>query len=231
MLELLLHSVDGVQQGGVETAMALPGCGQSQVVAVQGSFGPVSHQVTVNLLNGSAAGGLSVGPNLYVDSLSYDNVAVQGSQSALTTLGAATMTTPVVQPDTLTLSLSEDAWQGDAQAVVTLDGVVIDTPTITTPNFIVTAQTLSYTGNFGGPGVRHVVVVSFLNDAYAGPGQDRNLYVQGITFDSSAVISQTASLRRGGPVSFAYIPAPAQPPSFRSGAPMPAEGVKVTGTP
>ncbi len=79
--------------------------------------------------------------------------------------------------DTLQLSLSEDAWAGDAQAFVTLDGKQIGGMlTVTASHAQGKAQTISLTGQWG-PGA-HDVGVQFVNDAYGGTTTtDRNLYV------------------------------------------------------
>ena len=94
--------------------------------------------------------------------------------------------------DTLTLHLSEDAFEGDAQFTVDVDGTQIAAPTsVTTLHSSGSFQDFTYTGDFGaGP---HTVAVNFLNDAYGGtPGTDRNLYVGGITFDGTNYAGETA---------------------------------------
>jgi len=58
--------------------------------------------------------------------------------------------------------------------------------------------------------------VNFLNDAYAGPGEDRNLYVQSIVFDNSLIAGET-TIDRAGPVAF-HAPAVVQAPSAVAGS-------------
>jgi hypothetical protein len=100
-------------------------------------------------------------------------------------------TAPPSGPDQLVLHLSEDAFQGDAQFRLLLDGAVIaDGVSVTKPHgegF----QDFVYTGNFGaGP---HTVQIQFLNDAWGGTAAtDRNLYVGGITFDGHTYAGETA---------------------------------------
>ena len=100
------------------------------------------------------------------------------------------VTPPIVLPasatDTLQLSLSEDAWQGDAQCVITIDGKVVGaTQTITASHAQGKAQTVTLTGQWG-PGA-HDVGVQFINDAWGGTAAtDRNLYVGRVTLDGQA---------------------------------------------
>jgi hypothetical protein len=107
-------------------------------------------------------------------------------------------------PDTLTIGMTEDAYAGDAQAEIMLDGQLLGTPTVTYLNSGGTAELFTYTGNFGGPTAQHTALVNFLNDLYIGPGQDRNLYVQSITFDGVQVAGPPTAIMRDGPVSFGF---------------------------
>ena len=98
--------------------------------------------------------------------------------------------------DTLTLHLSEDAWDGDPQFTVDLDGTQIAGPTtVTTPHGF-GFQDFSYNGDFGaGP---HTVAVHFLNDAWGGTATtDRNLYVGGIDFNGQHYAGQNADNNAG----------------------------------
>ncbi len=94
---------------------------------------------------------------------------------------AASTTAPV---NTLTLHLSEDAWQGNAQFLVSVDGKALNTATeVTASHAGGSVQDFAFAGSFGaGP---HDVAVTFLNDAYGGSAAtDRNLYVNAIDLDS-----------------------------------------------
>jgi len=95
-------------------------------------------------------------------------------------------TAPLPATDTLQLSLSEDAWQGDAQCVVTVDGKTLGgTVTVTASHARGQSQTVSLSGQWG-PGA-HDVGVQFINDAWGGTAAtDRNLYVNGVTLDGQA---------------------------------------------
>jgi hypothetical protein len=86
--------------------------------------------------------------------------------------------------DTLTVDLSEDAYQGDAQASISIDGKLLTaTPvTVTARKSAGQTEAFSFKGSFGaGP---HKVSVTFLNDAWGGtPALDRNLYADSVTLD------------------------------------------------
>jgi len=92
--------------------------------------------------------------------------------------------------DTLTLAMSEDPYQGDAQFTVSVDGKQVGgTFTTSAINWEGQQQQFILNGNWGAGA--HTVAVSFLNDLAAlnaaGMGidsSDRNLYVDGITYDN-----------------------------------------------
>ncbi|MDB5407307.1 MAG: hypothetical protein JWL84_2219, partial [Rhodospirillales bacterium] len=101
--------------------------------------------------------------------------------------------------DTLVLHLSEDAWLGDAQFAVSVDGKQIATgQSVAASHAAGQTQDFTYQGTFGsGP---HSVDVTFLNDAYGGSTTtDRNLYVNGLDFEGQHY-SNSASLYTTGAV-------------------------------
>ncbi|MBV8524300.1 MAG: matrixin family metalloprotease [Acetobacteraceae bacterium] len=101
---------------------------------------------------------------------------------------------PAPAPDTLVVTMAEDAWQGDAQFIATLDGNVIGGPqAVTASHSAGDAQNFTFQGNFGpGP---HELAISFINDAWGGTSStDRNLYVNGLTYDGANVPASSASL-------------------------------------
>ncbi len=209
-------TVDGVVQTANQVVAALRPYGQTQAFAVQGTFGPGAHKVALRFLNGAKAGASTVPVTLYVDALRYNGIAVPNAAAAFTTLGPYTIQTPVQQSDQLVLNLTEDAWQGDASAQISLDGQMLGQVAVTAANGG-SPQVVSYSGNWGGPNVAHVVQVNYLNDAYGGPGQDRNLHVQSITLDGASVTTQPQNMMCSGPVSFNYL-APVASGGWVSGA-------------
>jgi hypothetical protein len=111
--------------------------------------------------------------------------------------------------DTLTVVLSEDAYQGDAHASIAIDGTVLTaTPiTVTALHGAGASEAFTFKGNFGvGP---HDLAISFLNDAYGGtPSMDRNLYVNGATYDGAQVPQAAATLYTNSTVHFPMGAAP-----------------------
>jgi len=199
-------SVDGVQQGGIQTAQAINALGQSQAFAIDGIFAVGPHIVTVDFLNDAYGGSPTKDRNMYVLGAQLNGVALSGSAlneysagpqsfsfSGTTIVApppsapAIVGTTPAVigsGADTLALVISEDAYLGDAQFTVSINGVQqggIQTATAAnaapyTP-LLSQSQVFDIAGSFTGT---NIVTVNFLNDLYGGsPTADRNLYVQG----------------------------------------------------
>ena len=101
---------------------------------------------------------------------------------------------PAAEASTLSLSLSEDAWKGDAQFSVAIDGTTVGTPqTVTTLHGSGATQTFTFDQALTpGP---HDVAVSFLNDAYNGSTDtDRNLYIDSVSVGGTAVPGAAATL-------------------------------------
>jgi hypothetical protein len=204
-------SVDGIQIGGTLTANALHSSGQSDTVTVQGDWAPGNHTLTVSFINDTWGGTAATDRNLYVDGVSYNDdgpgaaiVVPDGTASLLsagsrafnfTDAGAGPPPPPPPTPitttvgsgaDALTLKISQDAYLGSAQYTVEVDGVQIG-GTLTASALHSSAQddTVSVLGDFASG--NHTLSVTFLNDAWGGtPDTDRNLYVDGITFDDAA---------------------------------------------
>ena len=123
------------------------------------------------------------------------------SASAMTASAAPATTTPTstdasgaTGTSALTLSLSEDAWQGDAQFSVAIDGKTIGAPQTVTALHSAGA-TQDFTFSQALTAGTHDVAVSFLNDAYGSSmDTDRNLYVNGVSVDSTPVSGAAATL-------------------------------------
>ena len=104
--------------------------------------------------------------------------------------------------DTLVLHLSEDAYLGDAQFTVAVDGKSLGAAqSVTALHGAGRTQDFTFTGAFGaGP---HQVGVSFVNDAWGGTAStDRNLYVDGASLNGTAVSGATATLLSNGTSTF-----------------------------
>ena len=144
-------------------------------------------------------------------------VAVQDSAGLSSSKVVAIDVQPAatLKPDTLVLNLSEDAYAGDAQFSVAVDGAQLGAArSVTALHAQNQTAAFTFTGNFG-PG-NHTVGVSFLNDAWNGPGFDRNLFIDRATFNGNQVASAVA-LYANGTANFATtivaIPPPAPAPT------------------
>ncbi len=200
-------SVDGKSVGGTQTVVASHAAGQAQSFTVLGSFGAGTHSVAVDFLNDAYGGTPTTDRNLYVAGASYDGVAAANASLALMSAGtqAITVGTPLPAPvtvgsgsDTLTVSLSEDRYMGDAQFTISVDGKSVGgTQTVVASHAAGQAQSFTVLGSFGAG--THSVAVDFLNDAYGGtPTTDRNLYVAGASYDGVAAANASLALMSAG---------------------------------
>jgi len=115
---------------------------------------------------------------------------------------------PQLATDTLLLSVAEDAWQGDAQAVITVDDKAVGSPvTVTALHSLGESQAITLTGHWGAGA--HDVGIQFINDAYGGtPATDRNLYVNSVILDGQAAAGPPAALYSNGTAVFATATSP-----------------------
>ena len=193
--------VDGVQVGGVQTTTARHDAGQTQLFNVHGTFGAGSHAATVTFLNDAYNGTAATDRNLFVGGAAVNGAAVAGSSLAFSSNGTAgfTFAKPAAPAsNTLHLKIAEDAWQGDTQYSVTVDGATVGgVRTATASHAAGQVQDVAIAGNWGaGP---HTIGVNFLNDAYGGTATtDRNLYVEGVTYDGVPVPGASLLLASSG---------------------------------
>jgi len=141
--------------------------------------------------------------------------------------------------DTVVLTLSEDAYAGDAQFTFSVDGKVVGpAQSVTAPHSPGQSETFTFKGDWAAGA--HQFGVTFTNDKWDGsPATDRNLYVDGATYDGGQVEGATA-LMTNGTVTFGATAAPApsgqptatgQPAAAGSGAgPGPGVTPPVVGT-
>ena len=101
------------------------------------------------------------------------------------------------------VNTSEDAYQGDAQFVATVDGQQVGgVHTVTALHGAGQSQAI----NLGtvAPG-QHQFGISFLNDAYAGtPDTDRNLYVDSASYNGQQLPGTSAGLFSVGTDNFGF---------------------------
>nr|WP_264185648.1 carbohydrate-binding domain-containing protein [Roseicella aerolata] len=204
-------SVNGKQVGGTLTASALRSGDQDDIITVKGNFAAGANKVTVNFLNDAYGGSAATDRNLYLEGASLNGTAIPGASKSLLSNGPVDIgfTKPFSQTigsgaDSLVLNIAQDAWKGDAQYTVSVNGKQV--------GGIFTAVSLrsgdqddilTIRGDFG-PGT-HKATVKFLNDAYGGsPAADRNLYVEGITYNGKWVDHSMKALLSNGPADFIF---------------------------
>ncbi len=159
---------------GVFTTIDVPGAGSTSITGMNNE--------------GQLVGTFSTGPNSPIGGF------LATPAPAAITVGSGS--------DTLVLSIAEDAYKGDAQFTVGVDGQQVGgTLTAASPHGIGQTDTVTVLGDWAPGG--HSVTVNFLNDAYDGsPALDRNLYLDAATYDGVPVANVAQELNAAGPVSF-----------------------------
>ncbi|MCJ2010941.1 carbohydrate-binding domain-containing protein, partial [Methylobacterium sp. J-076] len=100
--------------------------------------------------------------------------------------------------DTLVLKLSEDAYKGDAQYTISVDGKQVG-GTLTAHASHAAGQSDTITVNGDWAAGDHKVSLYFLNDAYDGTAAtDRNLYLDSATYNGAAVSGGHLALMSAG---------------------------------
>ncbi len=197
-------SVDGKQLGGALTASALHAAGMTQDVVVSG-LSTGSHQVAVAFVNDAYGGTPATDRNFYVDGIDQNGVTLAGSAAALWSNGTASFQVgqgSSAAPTQVSVSLSEDAWQGNAHASVAIDGSMLAADVaVTALHGQGASQTMTFMADLA-PGA-HVVSVGFLNDAWGGTADtDRNLYMGTVSVGGTAALESSAALWSTGTASF-----------------------------
>jgi hypothetical protein len=187
--------VNGQQVGGDYSASALHSSGDAGTVLLKGDWGSGVNDVDVTFINDADGGSSGEDRNLYVNSISENGVSYAGTSATLDRDGSQVLAvggstrTEAAPADTLTLTLSEDAWKGDAQFALYIDGKAVTTPAVVTAlRDANDTQSFTFTGNWGAGS--HTIGVGFVNDAYGGSAsEDRNLYIQGVAVNGSDIFS------------------------------------------
>ncbi len=207
------------------TVTALHGAAQIEDFTFKGDFGSGAHDLAMSFLNDAYGGTPATDRNLYLGGASYDGIAPRPASAVFDSAGTQHFTIPSAGdpesvpttidggtfgsgPDTLVLTLSEDAFQGNAQARIAIDGHALTAQPITVTALRTAGQseTFTFDGNFGLGA--HDLAVSFLNDAYGGtPTADRNLYLNGASYDGIAPRPATAVFDSAGTQHFTIPPA------------------------
>ncbi len=106
--------------------------------------------------------------------------------------------------DQLVLKISQDAYQGNAQYTIAVDGEQVGgVRTAHAPHATGQSDLVAVHGDWGAGD--HDVAVTFLNDAWGGsPAADRNLYVDGATYNGYVQSGFEQALPWSGTVHFAF---------------------------
>ena len=207
-------AVDGARIGGTLTASALRGSGEADTLTVRGDWAPGDHTVSVTFLNDAWDGTADTDRNLYVEGASYNGEPLPGATAvferegtqgfAFTDAGDGPAPVSVGSgPDAFELRVSQDAYQGDAQFTVAVDGAQV--------GGTLTARALRSEGASDAVAVRgdwddvagRRLTVTFLNDAYGGTAEtDRNLYVEAVSYNGAALGGTPAALYSAGGADF-----------------------------
>ena len=108
--------------------------------------------------------------------------------------------------DKLVLAISEDAYKGDAQYTLGIDGVQVAAGTATASHAAGASQAVGLSKALSAG--MHDLSVSFLNDLYGNSATtDRNLYVKSVAVDGATVSGASATLLSAGTSHFEiYVP-------------------------
>lgn len=131
----------------------------------------------------------------------YGTSPTGATQVAATSAPATAAPTPA--KGTLAFHMSEDAWHGDAQCYVSIDGRQLgEVQTITASHGLGQSQGMTFLAELGaGP---HTVSVQLVHAASAGQsGEDRHLYIDAVEFNGARVASPTTVLHGSGSATFA----------------------------
>jgi len=103
-----------------------------------------------------------------------------------------------ITANTLVLHLSEDAYQGDAQFIVSVDGQVLGAAQPVTASYgLGETQDFTFSGSFALGA--HDLAISFINDAWDGtPTTDRNLYVASVDQNDAQLAGSMGALYSNG---------------------------------
>jgi hypothetical protein len=204
-------SVDGTQVGGTMTTHALHSLGDSDVFTLSGSWASGAHTVTIAFINDAYGGSASADRNLYVSAIAVNGTIQSDTAKLLYNNGSAdfavggTVAAAAAPPDSLTVHLAEDAWNGDAQFVLRIDGRAVTTAQSVTTRFTTGSdaswEDFTVTGTFGAGS--HTIGVQFTNDAWGGSATtDRNLYVNGLDLNGTHYGSGVTLMANNGTTNF-----------------------------
>lgn len=160
-------------------------------------------QVALHEIGHALGLGHASDPNavMYASVSTNNQTLGQTDVAGIQSLYGAPASAPLVAPvssDVISLHMSEDAWMGDAQFIVSVDGQQLGgVQTVSALHGLGQDQTFTFQGAFGAG--RHDLAISFINDAWGGtPDTDRNLYVGGVYLNGAPQAGGTAALYSNG---------------------------------
>jgi Ca-dependent carbohydrate-binding module xylan-binding len=176
VLHATLKSANGTMTAMSATDMPLAGSGTSTIL-LTGTAAQLNAELQTASFTGTVIGDGSA--------------ALQISNDAGGTANASENFT--VSRDTISLSLSEDAYKGNAEFMLMVDGTEIGrAQTVTAFNSSGHSQVFALNGQWGA---HPVISVEFINDLYGGsPQADRNLYVNNIKYNGISQMPQSVEL-------------------------------------
>ena len=172
--------VDGNALPGTYSTDVAYSSGQWQEVDIYGNFGVGAHTITVTDMSGAWDGTSDNG--LYVEQAAVDGMVAPASTQGLYSPGSADVIS-VAAPatDVLTLKVSEDAFEGDAQCYVTIDGKIFGGVTTVTASHAAGVEQTITIDEAGLSSGAHTVGLAFINDLWGGTSTtDRNLYLDSV---------------------------------------------------
>ncbi len=226
--------VDGTQLGAAQAVTALHRAGASQAFSFAGSFTPGAHQISISFLNDYWDPATGADRNLYVEGIALNGAAAPVAEtfvpgfghsdfSVMAPVAGAPAPTPVPTPTsapispapitatTLVLHLSEDAYQGDAQFIVSVDGQALGAAQpVTASHGLGETQDFTFSNSYAAGA--HDLALSFINDAWDGtPATDRNLYVASVDQSGTQLAGSMGVLYSNGDLHIPFVvPAAAQ---------------------
>ena len=104
-----------------------------------------------------------------------------------------------VSPHTLELILTQDAYQGNAQFSMSLDGTASSAITVSPVALTSSAQAEMFSWSGSITDRAHEIGVTFLNDAWGGNASlDRNVHVMGVVYDNKDYLPSAVNLTNTG---------------------------------
>ncbi len=219
-------TLDGTQVGDTLSTTAVHAAGETQTFTIAGSFAAGPHSIAVQFVNDLQGPAPGEDRNLYVDGLSFNGEEIAQS-ATLTANGTALLSTgPVSRLTPISVNLSEDAWKGDAQAFIAIDGKVTGGVLgITASHAAGKTQAMQFLLDLSpGP---HTASVTFLNAAGDNDAA-RRLYIDSIDVAGQHYAQAAALLPENGTSTFAFTVAPPQAANavfLTAGLPQPSVNV------